>query len=173
MRLAGHLPRPHHLATVYTAAVGLRAANREAAARFVDALAGAGEAGRRFTAGFEGPSVRRAARADEAQIRELVFGILREYGITPDPEGTDADLFDLDANYFARDGMFDVAYDTAGKLVGCCGTFAQDAKTCELRKMYVRADQRGRGLGSACSNARSPTPARAAAATSPWRPRRS
>ncbi|QJR13763.1 GNAT family N-acetyltransferase [Usitatibacter palustris] len=147
VRLAGHLPRPHHLATVYTAVVGPHPLARAEAERFVASITAQAEAGRRLTAGFEGPSIRRATRADEAAIRELVFTILDEYAIKPEPKGTDADLFDLEANYFARGGTFDVAVDTAGNIVGTCGSYPMDGNACELRKMYVRSDQRGRGLG--------------------------
>lgn len=93
------------------------------------------------------PTIRRATRADEAAIRALVFTILDDYAIRPEPAGTDADLFDLDANYFAGGGTFEVAVDEDGSIVGSCGTFPMDAKTCELRKMYVRSDHRGQGLG--------------------------
>lgn len=43
--------------------------------------------------------------------------------------------------------MFDAAIDASGTLVACCGTYATNETACELRKMYVRRDQRGQGLG--------------------------
>lgn len=101
----------------------------------------------RAQAGIEGVAIRRATRADEAAIRELVFGILQEYGIRNDPDGTDKDLFDLDAHYFARRGTFDVGFDPDNALVACCGSYAASDTATELRKMYVRGDQRGQGLG--------------------------
>jgi molybdate transport system substrate-binding protein len=142
------LPAPHGLATVYTAAVAAAARDPKGARDFVLRLTGRDAAGPRAELGFEGVAVRRAVRADEGAIRALVFDILQhEYAIRPDPEAIDRDLFDLDAHYFSRGGMFDVAIDPAGALVACCGTYATNPAACELRKMYVRRDQRGQGLG--------------------------
>lgn len=147
VELVAPLPEPHGLATVYTAAVNAGAWDAKNAHAFVARLAARESAGLRAQAGIEGVAIRRATRADQASIRELVFGILGEYGIRPEPEGTDRDLFDLDASYFARGGMFDAAIDPQGELVACCGSYATDERSVELRKMYVRRDQRGRGLG--------------------------
>jgi GNAT superfamily N-acetyltransferase len=127
--------------------VNATASDAKGAHAFVERLTGRASAAVRAAAGIEGAAIRRATRADEAAIRELVFGILREYAIPPDPEGTDLDLFDLDAHYFARGGMFDAAIDASGALVACCGSFATSEQAIELRKMYVRRDQRGQGLG--------------------------
>ncbi|APV48691.1 hypothetical protein BWI17_02725 [Betaproteobacteria bacterium GR16-43] len=147
VRLVAPLPAPHGLATVYTVAVNVASGEKQAATEFIARLVGREAAVLRAQMGFEGALVRRATRGDEAAIRELVFSILaKEYSIQPEPEGTDRDLFDLDAHYFTRGGTFDVAIDPSGALVGCCGTYATDAASCELRKMYVRRDARGQGL---------------------------
>jgi hypothetical protein len=44
-------------------------------------------------------------------VAELVFGVLAEYGLEPDPETTDADLQDIEANYLQRGGLFEVIED--------------------------------------------------------------
>ena len=49
----------------------------------------------RAAAGFEGEAIRRATATDAAGVREVVFGVLAEYGLVPEPSGTDADLADL------------------------------------------------------------------------------
>jgi molybdate transport system substrate-binding protein len=148
VRLVAPLPAPHGLATVYTAAVSAASGQASAAREFLSRLTGRESAPWRAEMGFEGAIVRRATRGDETAIRELVFAILeKEFEIRPEPEATDLDLFDLDANYFERGGMFDVAVDPAGAIVGCCGTYATNDSASELRKMYVRRDQRGQGLG--------------------------
>lgn len=98
----------------------------------------------------EGPGgivIRRATAADAAAVRELVFGVLAEYGFTPEPGGTDADLQDLEAGYFAPGGHFEVALDPGGAIVGCCGLRPLGGGRIELRKMYLRREMRGRGLG--------------------------
>jgi GNAT superfamily N-acetyltransferase len=84
---------------------------------------------------------------DKPAVRDLVFGVLREYGLQPDPDGTDADLTDLDAHYGGRGGWFEIVTNAAGEIIGSVGLYRIDDDTCELRKMYLRRDARGRGLG--------------------------
>ena len=42
--------------------------------------------------------IRPATSADAEAIRGVVFGVLREYGLPPDPRGLDADLADPEAS---------------------------------------------------------------------------
>jgi GNAT superfamily N-acetyltransferase len=95
----------------------------------------------------DGITIRSATRADSDRVRDLVFGILREFGFTPDPSGIDADLTDLEASYLVRGGAFELVLDGAGELLGCVGVYPMDEATAELRKMYLRPAARGRGLG--------------------------
>ncbi|GMU19920.1 MAG: hypothetical protein AMXMBFR13_00240 [Phycisphaerae bacterium] len=90
---------------------------------------------------------RSACGADGDGVRELVFGILDEYGLAPDPASTDADLSDLEGNYAARGGCFQLLIDEQNRLVGCYGLYPLGPGVCELRKMYLRRDLRGKGLG--------------------------
>jgi molybdate transport system substrate-binding protein len=144
--LVAPLPKEHELATVYT--VALKAGTTRAAARdFAQLLTGPGTAAARSAAGFEGVAIRRATGADAAAAREVVFGVLAEYGLAPEPFGTDADLMDLDAHYFSRGGNFDVAIDAGGRIVACCGLKPMAGGALELRKMYARREARGAGLG--------------------------
>jgi putative acetyltransferase len=101
----------------------------------------------RAAAGFEGEAIRRATATDAAGVREVVYGVLAEYGLVPEPSGTDADLADLDAHYFSRGGTFDVAIGADGRIVACCGLKPAKDAAMELRKMYVRREARGHGLG--------------------------
>ena len=91
--------------------------------------------------------LRAAKNGDARAIRRLVFAVLKEYGLAPDPHGTDADLRDIESNYHRRGGAFDVLEERNGRLVGCVGLFPLDADTCELRKMYLVPSARGCGLG--------------------------
>ena len=147
VRLVAPLPKGFDLETVYTAAVGIRAAQPAEAAAFVERLAAESSRRARIDAGFRGYSIRRASSSDAAAIRSVVHAVLGEYGLTPDPAGTDSDLEDLDASYFARGGHFEVAVGSDGRIAGCCGVFVVDETTCELRKMYALKDARGHGLG--------------------------
>lgn len=91
--------------------------------------------------------IRPATNADAEAVRRLVFSILRDHGLAPDPNSTDADLADLEAAYIARGGAFDVLVDRSGQIVGSAGISPLDDRRCELRKMYLAAECRGRGLG--------------------------
>lgn len=90
---------------------------------------------------------RPATNADGAAVRALVFGVLAEYGLAPDPSGTDTDLDDLEGFYAGAGGCFEVLLTPEGELVGCWGLHPRRPGVLELRKMYLRADMRGRGLG--------------------------
>jgi putative acetyltransferase len=92
-------------------------------------------------------STRAATNADCERVQSLVFGVLREYGLAPDLEGTDRDISDLEAHYIARGGVFELIEDARGRLLGTCGLYPMDEETVELRKMYFSKALRGRGIG--------------------------
>src|SRR4051812_48610555 len=91
--------------------------------------------------------IRAATNADRSQIQDLVFGVLRSFDLALDREGTDKDLSDIEANYLARGGIFEVIENLGGKIVGTIGLYPLDESTIELRKMYFDPSIRGRGLG--------------------------
>lgn len=91
--------------------------------------------------------LRRAGTEDSAACRALVNGVLAEFGLQPDPGGTDADLADVVAHYAARGGDFAVLVNETGTVVGTCGLFPVEPGVVELRKMYLAPAWRGRGQG--------------------------
>jgi GNAT superfamily N-acetyltransferase len=93
------------------------------------------------------PTLRRATAADSAAAFALVAAALVEFGLRPEPEGTDSDLADFERHYFSRGGDFAVLIDSAGRLVGTCGLYAEANGDIELRKMYLAPEWRGRGQG--------------------------
>lgn len=93
------------------------------------------------------PRLRQATNADIEQIRSLVYGVLEEYGLKPDPGCTDADLDDIERSYFARGGTFRVLEQEDGSIVGAYGLYPLKNQTCELRKMYLHRACRGQGHG--------------------------
>jgi len=93
------------------------------------------------------PGLRSANNKDRDNIAGLVFGILREYDLKPDPACTDADIKDVEFSYFARGGKFFVLETEDGSIIGAYGLYPIDEKTCELRKMYLHKAHRGKGLG--------------------------
>lgn len=92
---------------------------------------------------------RTATNADGAAVERLVFSVLAEYGLAPEPEGVDRDLRDLEGFYLARGGWFGVWTDEAGIVCGSAGLGRVDEATCELRKMYLHPGKRGQGQGRA------------------------
>jgi GNAT superfamily N-acetyltransferase len=74
-------------------------------------------------------------------FRALVSGTLREFGFAPDPE-LDSDLDDPAAAYAA----LWIALDD-GAVAGSVGLRALGDNSVELKRMYLRPDQRGRGTG--------------------------
>ncbi|MGH9930743.1 MAG: GNAT family N-acetyltransferase [Pyrinomonadaceae bacterium] len=92
-------------------------------------------------------TIRSANNDDGERVTRLVFGVLAEFGLEGDPDTTDADLRDIEANYRQRGGMFEVIEDGAANLLGSFGLYRINKMTCELRKMYFIPGVRGSGLG--------------------------
>jgi putative acetyltransferase len=104
----------------------------------------------RILSNTNGQLVVRPARSDDsAAVRQMVYGVLREYGLAPDPRATDADLDDLEGCYIARGGRFDVLVSEAGEVLGSVGLYPDphEPGTVELRKMYLHPSVRGNGWG--------------------------
>jgi putative acetyltransferase len=95
-----------------------------------------------------GITIRVASNNDSERVRALVFNVLAEFGLQPDPETTDSDLKNIEAHYLSRGGLFEVIEDQKGILLGSVGIYPIDVNTCELRKMYFIPQVRGSGLGS-------------------------
>lgn len=96
---------------------------------------------------MEEPLIRPASNEDSGAVTQLVFSVLREYGLEPDPEDTDADLKDIEANYAGSGGRFDVLENSGGEIIGCAGLASIGNGVCVLRKMYLHREYRGRGFG--------------------------
>ena len=92
-------------------------------------------------------TLRPATNRDGEAVRTLVFSVLHEYGLKPDPDGVDADMLDLEASYIERGGSFHVLTDPGGVILGSVGLYPSHDGICELRKMYLVAEARGQGLG--------------------------
>lgn len=94
-----------------------------------------------------GCSFRAVVPADARAVQALVFGILREHGLEPDPACTDSDLEDPSLSYGGRGGWFAVIESGPGNILGTVGLMPAGPRVFELRKMYLDAAWRGRGLG--------------------------
>ena len=89
---------------------------------------------------------RPVATEDEKNVREMIFSILENYGLKVKTDGVDADLFNIVQNY--KEGLFGVIElrDTL-ELVGSFALFPLSDSVVELRKMYIKKQFRGNGLG--------------------------
>jgi putative acetyltransferase len=95
-------------------------------------------------------AVRPASNSDGRAVQQLVFGILEEYGLHPEPETTDADLFDLEGCYWGRGGELWVAETVPSpEIVGCIGYTPLTDTSCEIRKLYIGRAWRRQGIGKA------------------------
>ena len=79
-------------------------------------------------------TIRPATNNDLEAIVKLVFGVLREFGLEPDPSATDADLQDIEANYLQRGGLFEVIEDRRWQSRGQCRDLPN-------RREHLRASQ--------------------------------
>lgn len=93
------------------------------------------------------PKLRPADNKDCDNVARLVYGVLKEYDLKPDPACTDADIKDIESSYFGRGGTFFVLEDENGSIIGAYGLYPIDKITCELRKMYLHKAHRGKGFG--------------------------
>jgi putative acetyltransferase len=92
-------------------------------------------------------SIRTAKSDDVAAIRRVLLAVRTEYAVHCEHPANDADLEDIERNYFARGGHFEVVADAAGTIVGCAGLLPLTPGRAELCKMYLQEAARGRGLG--------------------------
>jgi putative acetyltransferase len=93
-------------------------------------------------------AVRSVSTSDVPAVVALVRDVLAEYGLRFGVGSeTDVELEGLPGSYADRGGAFWVAFDENGGLAGTCGLFPEEPGTFELRKMYLRPEVRGRGLG--------------------------
>ncbi|MFO0741453.1 MAG: GNAT family N-acetyltransferase [Labilithrix sp.] len=81
---------------------------------------------------------------DEAAVVALVKSVLGEYGFTAEVGGLEGDLRALETRY--RDGRFWVA-ELGGEIIGTVAIRPKDEGRCELKRLYLRPDARGLGLG--------------------------
>lgn len=70
-----------------------------------------------------------------------------EFGVAPDLV-LDADLLDIRGHYAPPGQAFLVACTADAAIVATAGLRRLDASRCEIKRMYVVAPQRGRGLGT-------------------------
>jgi putative acetyltransferase len=81
-------------------------------------------------------------------VLEVIGAVFREYAMTFDPSGFDTDLTDIRRYYLEREGRFWVLVD-GGRVVGTVAGVNAGDGACEVKRLYLLAEYRGRGLGRA------------------------
>ena len=82
-----------------------------------------------------------------AGIRSFVIGVLEDEGFAYDPL-KDLDLDDIEGNYLRAGGAFFVSVHN-GEVVGTSAVRSLGSDTCEIKRLYVKRECRGKGLGLA------------------------
>jgi putative acetyltransferase len=94
------------------------------------------------------PTIRDYAPDDGAAVLRLVRDVLAEYGFSAQIGNLEKDLREAHERYAGDRAGFWVA-DSGGAIVGTVAIRPKQGSTCELKRLYLRADKRGAGLGQA------------------------
>lgn len=81
----------------------------------------------------------------QEEVREVVLEVLLEHGFEYD-RLKDADLKDINGYYFAKGGTFFVGLAN-DRVIGTAGVRKLDGNLCEIRRIYLKKDYRGKGNG--------------------------
>ncbi|MBT8239560.1 MAG: GNAT family N-acetyltransferase [Croceitalea sp.] len=99
---------------------------------------------------MDGISIRRIAIEDNVAVAELIRKVLLEMGVPKVGSAyADKGLDDMYNEYKTDRSAYFLA-EQNGLLLGCAGIAplkAADDATCELQKMYILEEARGKGLG--------------------------
>lgn len=94
----------------------------------------------------EAIKLRAALPVDSTDAQRIVFGILRSYGIEPDPDHLDREIVNFGANDPKIVREFSATVNE--KLVGVCTLkLAADPRGALITSLFVDPEARGRGIG--------------------------
>jgi putative acetyltransferase len=86
------------------------------------------------------------------QVRELFLEYAKSLGFSLCFQSFDEELAGLPGDYSPPDGQLLLAY-FEGELAGCIAMHKLDERTCEMKRLYVRAKLRGKKVGLALATA--------------------
>jgi putative acetyltransferase len=90
--------------------------------------------------------------AEIAQARELFLEYAKSLNFSLCFQGFDKELAELPGDYVPPDGRL-LLLERAGKLAGCVALHKLDGATCEMKRLYLRPEFRGQGLGLSLAKA--------------------
>lgn len=91
-------------------------------------------------------SIRPYRKGDEAGIANVIKTVYDEYGWPWQPEGHNRDSYELEEHYHQRGGGFWVL-EHRGEIVGTVGIRQIEEDVCDLCRLYLLPNHRGKGLG--------------------------
>lgn len=101
--------------------------------------------------GKPGLKIRPIEKKDNTVVAEIIRQVMEEFeAVGCGYSSDDAEVDDMFGAYSAPEAAFYVV-ELHGRVLGCGGfgpLAGGDADTCELRKMYFRAELRGMGVGT-------------------------
>ena len=92
------------------------------------------------------PTIRTFREGDERGIQSVIKSVFDEYGFTWEPDGYNRDSFDVREFYHDQGGGFWVM-ELGGTIIGTVGLKARKNRRCELYRLYLPAERRGKGYG--------------------------
>src|SRR5438874_13081338 len=92
------------------------------------------------------------SREQVAEVRELFLEYAQSLGFSLCFQSFDKELAGLPGDYAPPDGRLLLA-DYQGQLAGCVALHKLEPGICEMKRLYLRPQFRGKGLGQALAQA--------------------